>query len=51
MFKENKEEYFLSKKIISVIMSLIVATSLIGCQNLGGTEEKKPEKNSNNSNR
>lgn len=44
MFKENKEEEFLSKKIISVIMSLIVATSLIGCQNSGGTEEKKTEK-------
>lgn len=34
----------MSKKIISVIMSLIVATSLIGCQNSGGTEEKKSEK-------
>lgn len=34
----------MSKKIISVIMSLIVATSLIGCQNAGGTEEKKSEK-------
>lgn len=34
----------MSKKIISVIMSLIVATSLIGCQNSGGTEEKKTEK-------
>ena len=34
----------MSKKIISVIMSLIVATSLIGCQNSGGTEEKKVEK-------
>jgi len=34
----------LSKKIISVIMSLIVVTSLIGCKNSGGTTEKKAEK-------
>lgn len=34
----------MSKKIISVIMSLIVATSLIGCKNLVGTTEKKNEK-------
>jgi hypothetical protein len=34
----------LSKKIISVIMSLIVVTSLIGCKNSGGTTEKKTEK-------
>lgn len=34
----------MSKKIISVIMSLIIGTSLIGCQTLGGTEEKKVEK-------
>ena len=34
----------MSKKIISVIMSLIVVTSLIGCQNSDGTTEKKAEK-------
>lgn len=39
-----KEENFLSKKIISVIMSLIVVTSLIGCQNSNGTAEKKADK-------
>ena len=33
----------LSKKIISVIMSLIVATSLIGCKNSSGNAEKKTE--------
>jgi len=34
----------LSKKIISIIVSLIVVTSLIGCQNSGGTTETKAEK-------
>ena len=33
----------MSKKIISVIMSLIVATSLIGCKNADGNAEKKTE--------
>jgi len=33
----------LSKKIISVMMSMIVATSLIGCKNSDGNIEKKTE--------
>ena len=33
----------MSKKIISVIMSIIVATSLIGCKNSDGNAEKKTE--------
>ena len=33
----------MSKKIISMVMSLIVATSLIGCKNAEGNTEKKTE--------
>jgi len=33
----------LSKKIISILMSLIVAVSLIGCKNSAGNAEKKTE--------
>ena len=33
----------MSKKIISMVMSLIVATSLIGCNNTAGNAEKKVE--------
>ena len=33
----------MSKKIISVVMSLIVATSLIGCKNSEGNAQKKTE--------
>lgn len=33
----------MSKKIISILMSLIVATSLIGCKNSTGNVEKKTE--------
>lgn len=33
----------LSKKIISILTSLIIVASLVGCQNAGGNKEKKTE--------
>ena len=33
----------MSKKIISILMSLIVVASLIGCKNAEGNAEKKTE--------